>query len=67
MTTFQLTFPDGTGSQKFKFVAVDNDIVDGARTFVLAITGNSAKYTIGIGNDGEASTYSINVKDDEVP
>jgi len=67
MTSMQLTFPEGTGSQEFKFVAVDNDIADGPRTFTLSITGNSAGYTIGVGSRGEASTYLINVKDDDIP
>ena len=67
MTTFQLTFPDGTGSQQFKFVAIDNAIYDSTRVFTLAITENSAGYTVGIGNSGEASTYQIIVKDDDIP
>lgn len=66
-TSFQLTFPDGTGSQLFQFVATDNDIADGSRTFTLAITGNSAGYSIGVGSRGESSTYQITVKDDDIP
>ena len=66
MTNRQLTFPDGTGSQQFKFVATDNDIVDGTRRFTLAITGNSAGYNIGVGSFAEASTFVITVRDDEV-
>lgn len=66
MTANTLTFPEGTGYQKFKFVVFDNDIVDGKRTFVLSLRDNSAGYTIGVGTHGEASTFKINVLDDEV-
>jgi len=66
LTSPQLTFPEGTGTQKFKFVATDNEISDGSRVFTVAITGNSAGYNIGIGNKGEASKFPITVKDDEV-
>lgn len=60
----QLTFPEGTGTQSFKFVAPpDNNMQNGDREFVLKITGNSAGYNIGVGSRGEAATFPITVAD----
>ena len=66
MSPYRLTFPQGTGAQSFKFVATDNDIVDGGRSFLLTLAGNSAGYKLGVGGSDEGRTMIISVKDDEV-
>lgn len=67
MTEKKLTFPEGTGIQKFKFVTYDNDLAgDGTRTFTFKLLSNSAGYTIGVGANGEASEYKVNVLDDDI-
>jgi len=67
LSSMLLTFPEGTGTQEFKFVALDNDLTDGTRKFTLGIKSNSAGYNIGIGKKGEAATFPVTVKDDEIP
>jgi hypothetical protein len=66
LTTKTLTFPQGTGSQSFKFVATDNDDIDGSRTFTIKLTGVSNSYRVGVNATGEGATLPIAVKDDEV-
>lgn len=60
-----LTFPEGTGSQSFKFVPVDNTIKDGNRTFTARIRSNSANYKIGVDGSEEGATMPILVKDND--
>jgi hypothetical protein len=66
LTAKTLTFPQGAGSQSFKFVAIDNDDIDGSRTFTLKLTGVSNDYRIGVNAAGEGATLPVAVKDDEV-
>jgi hypothetical protein len=66
LTVKALDFMEGTGSQSFKFVATDNDDIDGSRTFTLKITGVSNDYRIGVNATGEGATLPVTVKDDEV-
>ncbi|MDR0692289.1 MAG: hypothetical protein LBF69_04545 [Prevotellaceae bacterium] len=66
LTAKSLTFPQGAGSQSFKFVAIDNEDVDGSRTFTLKLTGVSNNYRIGVNTTGEGATLPVVVKDDEV-
>jgi archaellum component FlaF (FlaF/FlaG flagellin family) len=65
LTTKTLTFPEGTGSQSFKFVATDNDDIDGNRTFTLKLTGVSNNYRVGVNATGEGATLPVAVKDDD--
>jgi len=65
MTTYRLTFPEGTGAQSFKFTAPDNNLADGERKFELTLTANSAGYKLGIGGSDEGRTMPINVRDND--
>jgi archaellum component FlaF (FlaF/FlaG flagellin family) len=66
LTAKTLTFPQGTGAQSFKFVATDNNDIDGSRTFTLKLTGVSNNYRVGVNAAGEGATLPVAVKDDEV-
>lgn len=66
MTSRTLTFPEGTGTQSFLFHAVDNEDLDGDRTFTLKLTNNSAGYRLGVNvQRQEGVTMPITVTDDE--
>jgi hypothetical protein len=67
MTSRTLTFPEGTGEQSFFFVPVDNEILDGNRTFNLKLTANSAGYRLGVNPTEEGVVMPITVRDDEHP
>jgi hypothetical protein len=66
LTTKALLFPEGTGARSFKFVAIDNEQVDGSRTFTFKLTGVSNGYRLGVSANGEGATLPVAVKDDEV-
>lgn len=67
LTDKKLVFPEGTGTQQFKFVSSDNDLAgEGTRVFTFKLLSNSAGYTIGVGSNGEASEYKVNVLDDDI-
>lgn len=66
MTSKTLTFPEGTGTQSFLFLAVDNEDLDGDRTFNLKLKSNSAGYRLGVNiQNQEGATMPIIVTDDE--
>jgi hypothetical protein len=67
LTVRSLTFPQGTGAQSFKFVSIDNDYVDGSRTFTFSLQGVSEDYRLGVDTTGgEGYNLPVVVKDDEV-
>jgi hypothetical protein len=58
---------DDNGYASFKFVAADNNDVDGSRTFKIAISSTSLDVPVGNPFGSKMDTISIAVKDDEIP